>query len=81
MNLCSYRPPEQRRKRYSFACVDGQKGFADAINSVFPETNVQLCIVHQIRNSLKYISSKDQKEFLSDLKLVYFAVSKEATDT
>ena len=49
------------------------KGFPDAINAVFPETDVQLCIVHQIRNSLKYVASKNQKEFLVDLKLVYQA--------
>lgn len=46
------------------ACVDGLKGFPDAIQSVFPDTIVQLCIVHQIRNSIKYVGSKHQKEFL-----------------
>lgn len=60
------------------ACVDGLKGFPDAIASVFPETTVQLCIVHQIRNSIKYVASKNQKEFMKDLKLVYQAVSKDA---
>jgi Transposase and inactivated derivatives len=63
-----------------FACVDGLKGFPDAIKSVFPDAAVQLCIVHQIRNSIKYVGSKNQKEFLSDLKLVYQAVSKEAAE-
>lgn len=62
-------------------CIDGLKGFPDAIKSVFPETNVQLCIVHQIRNSLKYVGSKNQKMFLDDLKRVYSAVSKEAAET
>lgn len=62
-------------------CIDGLKGFPDAIKSVFPETNVQLCIVHQIRNSLKYVGSKNQKVFLADLKRVYSAVSKEAAET
>lgn len=57
------------------------KGFPDAIKSIFPETNVQLCIVHQIRNSLKYVGSKNQKVFLADLKRVYSAVSKEAAET
>ena len=52
------------------ACVDGLKGFPDAIQSVFPDTIVQLCIVHQIRNSIKYVGSKHQKEFLKDLKRV-----------
>lgn len=59
------------------ACVDGLKGFPDAIQSVFPDTNVQLCIIHQIRNSFKYISWKDQKEFIADLKGVYKATNEE----
>ena len=61
-------------------CVDGLKGFPDAIQSVFPKTAVQLCIVHQIRNSIKYVGSKHQKEFLKNLKLVYSAVSKDAAE-
>lgn len=63
------------------ACVDGLKGFPDAIQRVFPDTIVQLCIVHQIRNSVKYVVSKHQKEFLKDLKRVYGAVSKDAAET
>jgi putative transposase len=59
-------------------CIDGLKGFPDAIQSVFPETSVQLCVVHQIRNSIKYVGSKHQKEFLKDLKTVYGAVSKDS---
>jgi transposase-like protein len=62
------------------ACIDGLKGFPDAIRSVFPETSVQLCVIHQIRNSVKYVGSKHQKEFMRDLKLVYGAVSKEAAE-
>jgi transposase-like protein len=62
------------------ACVDGLSGFPDAIRSVFPNTDVQLCIVHQIRNSVKYVGSKNQKEFLRDLKLVY-ADTKEKAET
>lgn len=58
------------------ACTDNLRGFSEAILSIFPRTQVQKCIVHQIRNSLKYIASKDQKEFMSDLKLVYKAVNK-----
>ena len=61
-------------------CVDGLKGFPDAIQSVFPNTSVQLCIVHQIRSSIKYVGSKHQKEFLWDLKTVYGAVSKETVE-
>jgi len=62
-------------------CVDGLKGFPDAIRSVYPDRILQLCIVHQIRNSIKYVGSKHQKEFIKDLKLVYQAVSKEAAET
>ena len=53
------------------ACVDGLKGFPDAINAVFPQTNVQLCIVHMVRNSLKYVSWKDYKAVTTGLKLIY----------
>jgi transposase-like protein len=62
------------------ASVDGLTGFPEAINTIFPKTKVQLCIVHQIRNSLKYVASKNKKEFAKDLKLVYAAVSKEAAE-
>lgn len=58
------------------ACVDGLKGFPEAINTVFPKTEIQLCIVHQIRNSLRYVVSQDQKIFMSDLKVVYKADTK-----
>jgi len=59
------------------ACVDGLKGFPEAIESIFPDTEVQLCVVHQIRNSLKYVGSKNQKEFMKDLKRVYKAANKD----
>lgn len=62
------------------ASVDGLKGFPEAINAVFPDTEVQLCIVHQIRNSLKYVASKDQKQFASELKAVYQAFTKEEAE-
>ena len=62
------------------ASVDGLKGFPEAINSVFPDTEVQLCIVHQIRNSLKYVASKNQKQFASELKAVYQANTKEEAE-
>lgn len=55
------------------ASVDGLKGFPEAINSVFPNTEVQLCIVHQIRNSLRFIGSANQKQFAKELKSVYQA--------
>lgn len=57
------------------ACMDGLKGLPDAIKAVFPEVNIQSCIIHEIRNSIKYIPSKDIKAFLKDLKLVYKAVN------
>ena len=62
-------------------CIDGLKGFPDAIQSVFPDTSVQLCVIHQIRNSIKHVGSKHQREFLRDLKTVYGAVSKETAET
>lgn len=55
------------------ACIDNLQGFKEAIRSIYPQTEIQQCVVHQIRNSLKYISSKDSKEFMQDLKLVYQA--------
>ncbi len=62
------------------ACVDGLTGFPEAIAAIFPETETQLCIIHQIRNSLKYVASKNQKAFMSDLKPVYRAPTKEAAE-
>jgi len=59
------------------ASVDGLKGFPEAINALFPNTEVQLCIVHQIRNSLKYVGSNNQKQFAKELKAVYQAFTKE----
>jgi len=61
--------------------VDGLKGFSEAINSIFPQTVVQRCIIHQIRYSMKYVGSKYQKEFMSDLKRVYKAPTKDAAET
>ncbi len=55
------------------ASIDNLKGFADAIESIFPKSEVQLCIIHQIRNSLRYIPWKNQREFMRDLKAVYKA--------
>lgn len=55
------------------ACCDGLTGFPDAIEAVFPKTQVQLCIVHMVRNSLSYVSDKDRKAVAADLKLIYTA--------
>ena len=62
------------------ACVDGLKGFPEAIESIFPKTEVQHCIIHQIRNSLKYVASKNQKAFMADLKCVYKAATLNAAE-
>jgi len=59
------------------ASLDGLPGFTDAIRSVFPKTDVQRCIIHQIRYTLTYVSYKDKKEFAKDLKLIYTASSEE----
>ena len=57
------------------ACVDGLKGFPEAIEAVFPKTRVQLCLVHLLRHSLSYVSYKDRKEVTLDLKAVYTAAT------
>lgn len=62
------------------ACTDNLKGFSEAIHSVFPKAEVQSCVIHQIRNSLKYVASKDQRTFMKDLKLVYRANTKELAE-
>jgi transposase-like protein len=62
------------------ASVDGLKGFPEAINSVFPNTQVQLCIVHQIRNSIRFVGSINQKQFAQELKAVYQAFTKEEAE-
>jgi transposase-like protein len=62
------------------ACVDGLKGFPEAIETAFPQTRVQLCIVHQIRASLRYLSWKHQKAFMADLKQVYRAPNIEVAE-
>ena len=59
------------------ACVDGLKGFPDAINTAFPKTQIQLCIVHMVRNSMKYVSWKDYKAIAADLKRIYKSVTEE----
>ncbi len=62
------------------ACTDNLKGFSEAILSIFPKTQIQKCVIHQIRNSLKYVASKDQKAFMKDLKLVYKAINKNVAE-
>jgi putative transposase len=62
-------------KHMLIACVDGLKGFPDAINSTFPNAKIQLCIVHMVRNSLKFVPWKDYKEVVADLKNIYQSVT------
>ncbi|MCG8320390.1 MAG: IS256 family transposase, partial [Cytophagales bacterium] len=63
------------------ACTDNLRGFSEAIQSVYPKAEVQSCMVHQVRNSLKYVASKDQKAFMKELKEVYRADTKELAET
>ena len=63
------------------ACVDGLNGFSEAIRAVFPQTQVQRCVIHQIRSSLKYVSWKDHKAFVADLKRVYRAATRDEAET
>lgn len=60
------------------ACMDGLKGFPEAMNTVFPETRIQLCIVHMVRNSAKYVSYKNLKEVCADLKSIYNAPTEQS---
>jgi len=62
------------------AAVDGLTGFPEAINAVFPDAEVQLCMVHMVRNSVKYVSFKDRKEITGDLKEIYLAPSADAAE-
>lgn len=59
-------------------CVDGLSGFSEAIKTIFPDAIVQRCIVHQVRNTVKYVPHKEKKEFCADLKTIYGAPSEEA---
>lgn len=57
--------------------IDGLKGFKEAIETIYPDTEIQQCVIHQIRNSLKYVPYKEKKDFAKDLKLVYKAITEE----
>ncbi|WP_261888062.1 IS256 family transposase [Vibrio rhizosphaerae] len=67
-------------KDICISCVDGLKGFPEAIETIYPQTEVQLCVIHQIRNSMKYVASKNQKAFMADLKCVYKAATLKAAE-
>jgi len=62
-------------------CIDNLSGFEEAILSIFPKTEVQSCIVHQVRNTMKYVTEKDRKEVLADIQKIYKAVNKEVAET
>jgi putative transposase len=62
------------------ACIDNLGGFEEAVNSIYPKTEVQSCIVHQVRNTIKYVASKDCRAVMIDVKLVYQAVNKELAE-
>jgi transposase-like protein len=62
------------------ASIDNLRGFSQAIESIYPSTEVQLCVIHQIRNTLRYVSWKDSKELMKDLKTIYYASSKELAE-
>lgn len=63
------------------ACIDGLTGFKEAIRAVFPHTHMQRCVIHQVRHSLQYVSWKDRKAFVLDLKAIYHAPTREAGET
>src|SRR5215213_150015 len=63
------------------ACIDGLTGFKDAIQAVFPHAQIQRCIIHQVRQSLTYVSWKDRKAFVADLRSIYQAPTREAAET
>src|SRR5690242_20589335 len=63
------------------ACIDGLSGFKDAIQAVFPRTQIQRCIIHQVRQSLTYVAWKDRKAFTADLRAIYQAPTREAAET
>ena len=62
------------------ACIDNLESFAEAIQTIFPKAEIQTCVVHQIRKSLRHIASTDYKKFLSDLKEIYKAPGKSVAE-
>jgi putative transposase len=62
-------------------CTNNLKGFTEAIKATFPQTDTQLCVVHQVRNSTRYVVWNDKKEFAADLKTIYNAVNQDALQT
>lgn len=64
-------------RKHHIICADGLSGIKEAISAAYPQTEYQRCIVHQVRNTLKYVVDKDRKPFASDLKTIYQAPSEE----
>jgi putative transposase len=75
---CADRTQNRGLNDILIACVDGLKGFPDAINTVYPEARTQLCIVHMVRNSLRFVSRNDYKAVTRDLEAIYQAPTEEA---
>jgi transposase-like protein len=67
-------------KDICIACIDGLAGFATAIRNIFPDVTIQRCVIHQIRYSMQYVSSKDSDEFMADLKGIYQATTLEIAE-
>lgn len=63
------------------ACIDNLKGFKEAISSIYPQTDVQLCIVHQVRNSIKYVNWQDQRQVVREMRMIYQSRNLEAAET
>jgi putative transposase len=72
---------ERGVKEILIACMDGLSGFKEAVEAIFPQTIIQKCIIHQIRNSFKYLTHQDYKPFLTDLKKIYQAPTLESAQT
>ena len=77
MARSSYRPEKSRCSRHFYACMYGLIVFPDAVRAVYPQKKVQLCIVHMVRNSRKYVSYNDLKAVCHDLKQIYTALNEE----
>ena len=73
--LCPHKEIRIPVKDILILCADGLTGIKDAIAAAYPQTEYQRCIVHQVRNTLKYVSDKDRKAFANDLKTIYNAPS------
>lgn len=62
------------------SCIDNLKGFSQAVEAIFPRTDVQLCVIHQVRNTMRYVPYKESKAVMSDMKKIYKAPNREASE-